>query len=159
MNTLQLDIPTGSHAVTWTREIDAPRDVVFEIMTDGDAIPEWWGPGYLTTTVVTHEPRTGGSYEYRQTDPDGNSYGFRGVFHEIVPNERMVQTFEFDGMPGHVTLDALTLEDLDGGRTLVRGHSVFQSVEDRDGMVETGMERGMAEGYDRLEALAKSRRG
>ena len=158
MNTLQLSVPPGVQSISWTREIDAPRDVVFDLMTDPEVIPQWWGPSGLTTTIVTHEPRTGGSWQYIQTEPDGTSYGFRGVFHEIVPKERMVQTFEFDGVPGHVTLDALTLEELDGGRTLVKGESVFQSLEDRDGMVASGMERGMAEGYDRLEELAKTRR-
>lgn len=158
MNALQLTVPPGTQSISWTREIDAPRDVVFAVMTDGDLIAQWYGPSNLTTTVVTHEPRTGGSWHYVQQDPEGNSYGFRGVFHDVVPGERVVQTFEFDGMPGHVTLDSLTLQDADGGRTLVTGQSVFQSVEDRDGMVASGMEGGMAEGYDRLEELVRARR-
>jgi uncharacterized protein YndB with AHSA1/START domain len=156
MNTLHLTVPAGAQTITWTRDIDASPDVVFDTMMDPEAIPRWWGPSYLTTTVVTHEPRTGGSWRYDQTDPEGNSYGFRGVFHEIVPAQRAVQTFEFDGMPGHVTLDVLTFEDL-GGRTRLHGQSTFQSVEDRDGMVTSGMEGGMAEGYDRLEALVLAR--
>jgi uncharacterized protein YndB with AHSA1/START domain len=158
MNALQLTVPPNTQSMSWTREIDAPRDVVFAVMTDPDALPQWWGPSNLSTTVLEHEARTGGSWKIEQTDPDGNTYGFRGVFHEVVPGERIVQTFEFDGMPGHVTLDTLTLQDSDAGRTLVTGSSVFQSVEDRDGMVASGMEGGMAEGYDRLEALAQARR-
>jgi uncharacterized protein YndB with AHSA1/START domain len=157
MSTLRLTVVPGSQSITFTREIDAPRDVVFATMMDADAIPLWWGPSYLTTTVVAHEPRVGGTWQYDQTDPEGNTYSFRGVFHDVVPGERAVQTFEFAGMPGRVSLDTMTLEDVDG-RTLIRGGTVFQSVEDRDGMVASGMEEGMAEGYDRLEALIRSRR-
>jgi uncharacterized protein YndB with AHSA1/START domain len=156
MSTLNVTAVPGSQSVSFTREIDAPRDVVFATMMDGDAIPLWWGPAYLTTTVVTHEPRAGGSWRYDQKDPEGNTYTFRGVFHDVVPGERAVQTFEFSGMPGHVSLDTMTMEDVDG-RTLIKGVTVFQNVQDRDGMVTSGMERGMAEGYDRLEALVKSR--
>ena len=156
MNTLQLTVPPGTPTVTFTREIDAPPDVVFETMMDGDLLPQWWGPSYLTTTVVTHEPVTGGSWRYVQTDPEGNEYGFHGVYHEVTPGARAVQTFEFEGMPGHVTLDTLVFEDL-GGRTRLHGQSSFQNLEDRDGMVASGMEGGMAEGYDRLEALILAR--
>lgn len=157
MNTLTVTAPPETQTVTYEREIDAPPDVVFATMMDADAIPQWWGPAYLSTTVVTHEPRSGGSWHYTQTDPEGNSYAFHGVFHEVVPGKRAVQTFEFDGMPGHVSLDTLELEDL-SGRTRITGTTVFQSVEDRDGMVGANMEAGMAEGYDRLEALITSRR-
>jgi uncharacterized protein YndB with AHSA1/START domain len=156
MNTLQLTVPPASQSVMFTREIDAPPEVVFAAMMDAELIPRWWGPSYLTTTVVTHEPVTGGSWRYDQIAPDGTSFGFRGVFHEVVEAVRVVQTFEFDGMPGHVSLDSLTFEDL-GGRTRLHGHSSFQGVEDRDGMVASGMEGGMAEGYDRLEALILAR--
>ncbi len=107
MNTMVLTVPPGGHTVTFTREIDAPPDVVFEAMMDAALIPQWWGPSYLTTTVLTHEPVTGGSWTCVQTDPEGHSYGFRGVFHEIVPAVRTVQTFEFDGAGGHVSLDSL----------------------------------------------------
>lgn len=156
MNALTVTVPEGTQTITFTREIDAPRDVVFATMMDADAIPLWWGPAYLSTTVVVHDARPGGSWHYTQTDPEGNTYGFHGVFHDVVPGERAVQTFEFDGMPGHVSLDTLILDEVDG-RTLLSGTSVFQSVEDRDGMAGANMESGMAEGYDRLEALVKSR--
>ncbi len=156
MNALEISIPSGTPSVTFTREIDAPPDVVFATMMDADLLPQWWGPAYLSTRVVTHQPVTGGSWRYVQTDPEGNEYGFHGVFHEITPGVRAVQTFEFEGMPGHVTLDTLNFEDL-GGRTRLHGQSAFQSLEDRDGMVAQGMEVGMAEGYDRLEALILTR--
>jgi hypothetical protein len=83
---------------------------------------------------------------------DQASFGFRGVFHSM-DIDNMVQTFEFEGYPGHVSLDKLSIEDIGGGRSRVRGHSVFQSVADRDGMVENGMNEGVEEGYDRLDEL------
>lgn len=155
MNALQLDIPANSQSFTWTREVDGPPEVVFAVMND--AVADWWGPSDLTTEIVTHEGRTGGSWHYVQHDAEGNAYGFHGVFHEVTPAQRIVQTFEFEGMPGHVLLDTLLFEDLGDGRTRLSGQSTFQSVEDRDGMIASGMEGGMAEGYDRLEAIVKAR--
>jgi uncharacterized protein YndB with AHSA1/START domain len=96
--------------------------------------------------------RPGGAWRWVQTDDDGSQYGFRGVFHDVVAPERIVQTFEFDGAPGHVSLESATFT-AQGGKTLVAMHSVFQSVEARDGMVASGMEGGMNEGYDRLDAI------
>ena len=102
--------------------------------------------------LETFEPVSGGGYRYIHKDQDGNEYGFRGAFHEMSV-ERMVQTFEFEGYAGHVSLDSMTLEELPGNRTKVTIHSVFQSVSDRDGMIQNGMEKGMREGYERLDEL------
>jgi uncharacterized protein YndB with AHSA1/START domain len=87
-------------------------------------------------------------------DQDGNEYGFHGVFHEVSP-VRVIQTFEFEGLPesGHVTLETTKLEALPNGRTKLTSQSVFQSVSDRDGMIQAGMERGVNEGYERLDEI------
>jgi uncharacterized protein YndB with AHSA1/START domain len=105
-------------------------------------------------TLETFEPVSGGRWRFTQKDKDGNEYRFHGVFHEVSP-ERMIQTFEFDGLPesGHVTLETLTLEELPNGRTMLRAQSVFQSVSDRDGMVQSGMEHGVNDGYEQLDEL------
>jgi uncharacterized protein YndB with AHSA1/START domain len=95
------------------------------------------------------DARPGGSWRWVQSDGDGNTYGFRGVFHDVVAPERIVQTFEFDGVPGHVSLESAVFE-AQGGKTRVTMHSVYQSVEDRDGMAGSGMGEGMNEGFDRL---------
>ncbi len=140
-----------------TREFDAPMELVFKAHTDPELFPQWIGPYGLVTILEKFEPVSGGSWHFTQTEKDGSSYGFHGVFHEVSPT-RVIQTFEFDGLPesGHVTLETMTLEPLPNNRTKLTTHSVFQSVSDRDGMVQSGMEHGVVEGYERLdEILAK----
>ncbi|MGZ7096547.1 MAG: SRPBCC domain-containing protein, partial [Methanobacterium sp.] len=101
------------------------------------------------------EPRNGGSWRYIQEDEDGNKFAFHGVNHEVLPPERIIDTFEFEGLPetGHVILDTLKLEALPGNRTKIVDQSVFQSVEDRDGMMQSGMEEGVNDSYERLDEL------
>lgn len=142
----------GSFEIVMTRTYDAPRELVFKVSTDPDLIPQWWGPAYLTTVVDRMEVREGGRWRYVQTDPEGNEYAFHGVYHSIEAPERIVWTFEWEGMPGHVILESYTFEDI-GGKTKVTTQSVFQSVEDRDGMLASGMEEGSVELMDRMEAL------
>ncbi len=113
---------------------------------------QWLGPRKYTTTVDRFDVRDGGSWRYVSSDDAGNAFGFHGVFHGEPSPDGFVQTFEFEGAPGHVSMDTLTLEEEDG-KTTVRTNSVFQSVEARDAMVEAGMAEGMNEGYDRLDDL------
>jgi uncharacterized protein YndB with AHSA1/START domain len=144
----------GKMEVYVTSTFDAPRELVFRAYTDPALVTQWWGPRYLTTTIDKFEPRSGGSWRFVQRDPDGNEYAFHGVYHEVAAPERIIQTFEWEGMPGHVTLETATFEDV-GGKTRVVAQSVFQSFEDRDGMVASGMEVGVNEGYEQLvEVLA-----
>jgi uncharacterized protein YndB with AHSA1/START domain len=149
----------GKQEVIVTRIFDAPRDLVFKTYLDPDLISEWWGPRSLTTKVEKMEARPGGSWRLVQRDPQGNEYAFHGVYHDVTPSERVIQTFEFEGMPGHVSLETCIFEESQG-RTIMTERSVFQSVEDRDGMLESGMREGMAESMDRLaELLQRLRRG
>jgi uncharacterized protein YndB with AHSA1/START domain len=136
-----------------TREFDAPRDVIYKAMTDPKLIPQWWGPRRDTITVDKMEVRSGGKWRFVATQPDGSSYAFRGEYRELVPGEKIVQTFEFEPMAGHISVDTATLTDLPGGRTLFTSRSVFTSREDRDGMVESGMESGVRETYERFDEL------
>ena len=144
----------GKQELFITREFDAPRELVFKAHTDPDLFAQWIGPRGLTTTLEAFEPVSGGKWRFTQTDKDGNNFGFHGVFHEVSP-ERVIQTFEFDGLPesGHVTLETMTLEELPNGRTRLTAQSVFQTVSDRDGMVQAGMEHGVNEGYERLDEI------
>jgi uncharacterized protein YndB with AHSA1/START domain len=144
----------GRQEVFITREFDAPRELVFKAHTDPDLYVRWLGPRGYEMTLETFEPVSGGRYRYIHKDPAGNKYGFHGVFHEIS-EELMIQTFEFEGLPekGHVTLDTMRLEALPGNRTRITIQSVFQSVSDRDGMVQSGMERGVREGYEQLDEI------
>ena len=142
----------GMPLITITRDFDAPRDMVFRAHIDPELLVRWLGPRDLTTTIDRYDARDGGTWRYVQKDADGNEYGFHGVFHGTPSPDAIVQTFEFEGVPGHVMLDTTTLEQRDG-RTLMRTVSSFQSVEDRDAMIASGMERGVRDSGDRLEEL------
>jgi uncharacterized protein YndB with AHSA1/START domain len=142
----------GKQEIVVTRVFDAPRELVFKTITDPDLIPQWWGPKYLTTTVERMEVKPGGIWRYIQKDAKGNEYAFQGVYHGIDAPERLVYTFEFEGIPGHVLLETVRLKD-QNGKTKMIDQSVFQSVEDRDGMLTSGMEEGANETMDRLTGL------
>jgi uncharacterized protein YndB with AHSA1/START domain len=145
----------GKQEILITREFDAPRELVFKAHTDPELYVRWLGPRELEMTLERFDPRTGGSYRYIHKDQAGNEYAFRGVNHEVLAPERIISTFEFEGLPekGHVALGTLKFEALPGNRTRLTSHSVFQSLADRDGMVQAGMERGVNEGYERLDEL------
>ena len=145
----------GKQELFIIREFDAPRELVFKAFTDPKLLEKWLGPKDLTMMVDKMEVRAGGTYRYTHSDAKGNVYGFKGVIHEIEKPERVIQTFEFEGLPekGHVTLDTARFEELPGNRTKVVAQSVFQSVADRDGMIKAGMERGVLDSHERLDAL------
>ena len=137
------------------REFDAPPEKVFRAHTDPVLVAQWLGPRSLTTRIDHYDCRTGGSYRYVQSR-DGEDYGFHGSFHEVRPNELIVQTFTFEGMPDGVALEKLVLEDLGSGRTRLTATSLVDSFADRDAFVASGMDTGVIEGYERLdEVLAR----
>ena len=154
-NTLSLSLLSPTEIVM-TRQFDAPRDLVWKAMTDADLIPRWWGFSNSTTTVDKLEARTGGAWRFVSSTEDGTEHAMRGEFLEVTPPTRLVWTFEYEPMPGHIVTDAITLEEIDGGKTQVSVLSTFASQEDRDGMIESGMESGAAESYDRLEELLET---
>jgi uncharacterized protein YndB with AHSA1/START domain len=134
------------------RVFDAPRDQVFSVYTDPELIPEWWGPRDATTVVDQMDVRNGGSWRFVMRSSDGSESGFRGTYREVTPPERIVQTFEWEGMPGHVSVETATFEDL-GDSTKVTTVSLFHTPEERDGMLASGMEAGLNETYARLDEL------
>lgn len=136
-----------------TRIFDAPRELVFRAYTDPELIPRWWGLRGNTTTVEKMDLRPGGTWRFIQRDAEGNEFAFKGEYREIVPPQRLVNTFEFEGMPGHVILDTSVFEELPDGRTKLTATSLFKTVEDRDGMLNSGMEGGSNESWDRLSEL------
>jgi uncharacterized protein YndB with AHSA1/START domain len=152
MATTQITAEPRLPFVDIKREFDAPRDLVFRAHTEPKLLVQWLGPDKYEMVVERYDVRDGGAWRYVHRGPDGSEWGFHGVFHGVPSPDRMVQTFEFEGAPGHVSLDALTLEEHDG-RTVVHIHSVFQSVEARDAMIQGGMADGMNQGYERLDAL------
>ena len=142
----------GDRQIIQTYVFDAPRELVFKAYTDPQMITEWWGPRNLTTIVEELDLRPGGAWRFIHRDQDGNEYAFRGEFLEIDPPNRLVQTFEWEGMPGHISTDDAVFEDL-GGQTRVTSTSTFASQEDRDGMLESGMEDGLMDSLLRLDEL------
>ena len=158
MTELKVTAEPGVPQILTEREFDAPRELVLRAFTEPDLLAQWLGPRGYTMTIERFELRAGGSWRYIHSDGDGNSYGFHGVFHGDPSPDGFVQTFEFEGAPGHVSLDTITFEERDG-RTIVRTNSLFQSVEARDAMVQSGMADGMSEGYDQLEELLEKQGG
>ena len=157
MSDMKVVADPGSHEIVITRSFDAPRELVFKAFTDPDAVRQWWGLDTTQTIVDELEARPGGRWRFVERDGKGNEDGFHGVYHDLQAPERIVYTFEYEGMPGHVLLETVVLEDQDG-RTLMTDTSVFQSVADRDGMLQSGMESGAAESFGRLDDyLAKGR--
>ena len=152
MGTTKITAEPGVPFIDFVREFDAPRDLVFRAHTEPDLLAQWLGPAKYKMTVERLEVRDGGTWRYINSGPDGAEYAFHGVFHGTPSPDNMVQTFEFEGAPGHVSLDSLRLEERDG-RTTARVHAVFQSVEARDANVAGGMADGMTEGYRRLDEL------
>ena len=153
MSKPEIIIEPNSQEIRINTTYNAPRELVFKAYTDPDLIPQWYGPRYLTTEIDKLEARAGGQWRFLNRDPECNVYAFHGVYHDVVAPERIVQTFEYEGMPGHVVLETAVFEDLGGGKTRVVTQSVFQSIEDRDGMAASGMEVGINEGYERMTEL------
>lgn len=156
MNETTITAQAGTPFIDVVREFDAPRDRVFRAWTDPELVPQWLGPRGLTMKLYEFDARPGGSYRYVHADEHGE-YGFRGVFHNVVADELIVQTFEYDGAPNQVSLDTTTFEDLGDGRTRVHGHTVFGTLENRDAMIAGGMEHGLRDSMERLdEVLARA---
>jgi len=134
------------------REFDAPVEKVFRAHTDPDLVVQWLGPRGMTMTIDRFDCRSGGSYRYIH-GRDGEEFAFHGSFHEVRPNELIVQTFTFEGFPDQVALEKLVLEDIGGGRTRLTATSLVDSFADRDAFVASGMETGVVEGYERLDEV------
>jgi uncharacterized protein YndB with AHSA1/START domain len=139
--------------VVSTRAYAAPRELVFRAFTDPELITQWWGPAKYTTTIDNMDVRPGGAWRYVSRGDDGVEHAFSGVYREIDPPGRLVYTFNYEPLPGnHELVETITLEEADG-ITTVTDHMRFRSKEDRDGMVDSGMESGATESMDRLEDL------
>lgn len=141
----------GTHAVTIVRDFAHPVDKVFRAMTEPELIARWIGPHGYDNVEVTNDARHGGTWTLVQRNPAGDEFGFRGVFHGEQTPELSQRTFEWLGLPGHVSFETLRLEDLGDGRTRAHQVAVFTSTDDRDGMLASGMEVGVNEGYERMD--------
>jgi uncharacterized protein YndB with AHSA1/START domain len=151
--TTQIIAESGTPQIVITREFDAPRELLYRAYTDPALLVQWLGPRRMTMTLDRLDARDGGTWRYTHRDPEGNEAAFHGVFHGAPsPDRGIVQTFEFEGAPGHVSLETVTFEER-GGKTLLRQNAVFQSTEDRDAMLQSGMESGVNDSMERLDEL------
>jgi uncharacterized protein YndB with AHSA1/START domain len=144
----------GKQELFITREFDAPPELVFRAHTDPELYQQWVGPYGMKMTIEKWDYREGGEYRFTH-ERDGHTYAFFGTVHEVHSPDRIIGTFEFDGLPerGHVIMGKTTFEKLAGNRTRLVHQSVFFSVEDRDGMIASGMERGVRDGYEKLDKI------
>lgn len=155
-NSLQIIAEKGKQECFIIREFDAPRELVFEAFSNPAIFVQFWGPGDVLTNIDYYNFTTNGSYRYTNTDKNGNELcAFSGVIHEVTAPERVIQTSEFENLPerGHVVLETILFEILPGERTRLIFHDVCRSVADRDAMIESGMEKGLSEGFNRLDQI------
>lgn len=152
-NPVTITAPEGLPFIDIEREFDAPVAAVFNAHRDPELVKQWLGPRGYDMDVERWDFTSQGGYRYVHTNAEGESYAFNGVFHSVRENEFAIQTFEFEGFPDVVSLESMALEDLGNGRTRLRAHSVYPSVEARDGMIQSNMEQGVREGYERLDEL------
>jgi uncharacterized protein YndB with AHSA1/START domain len=133
------------------RVFNAPREHVWRAFTNPKLIAQWWGRGNKLV-VERMELERGGHWRFIEHSPDG-VHGFEGRYRDVTPPQRLALTFEWDGMPGHVVVNTMTLEDLGGGRTKLDATLLFHTTEERDGMLKSGMEQGVNQSYAALDAL------
>ena len=152
-NKAKITTPTEREIRT-ERIFNAPRERVWKAFTNPELVAQWWGRGNKLV-IERFEPKRGGHWRFVEHGPQGPN-GFEGRFREVTPPERVVQTFEWDGMPGHVIVETMTLEDLGDGRTKLVNVSLFHTAEERDGMLHSGMEQGMNDSYAALDKVLAS---
>jgi uncharacterized protein YndB with AHSA1/START domain len=148
----QIIAEPGVPQIVITREFDAPRELLFRAHTEPELLVQWLGPRRLAMKIDRFEVRNGGAWRYTHRDADGNEYGFHGIFHGTPSLDGIVQTSEFEGAPGHVSLETVRFTEKDG-KTQVYQNAVYQSLEDRDATLQSGMEEGVNDSMERLQEL------
>ncbi len=148
----------GKQELFITREFNASREDVYRAFSEPEFIVQWLGPRSMTTKIDYLDNRSGGSWRFLHTDPQGRTYSFNGAIHEVAAPHRMIRTFEFEQLPerGHVSLEFLTIEELGPEHSRISIQAVFRSVADRDGIIASGMEMGVKDGHERLDELFAS---
>ncbi|MGN7799254.1 SRPBCC family protein [Leifsonia sp. 22587] len=152
-NPVTIEAVEGTSYADLTREFDAPVEAVFRAYADPELFAQWIGPRRLRNVITEWDFRTGGVWAYESHDSDGSVYAFRGTFHTVEEDAQIIQTFEYLGAPGEVSLERMRFEALPGGRTRLSGRSVMTSREALEQMIQSGMETGMREGYEKLDEL------
>jgi uncharacterized protein YndB with AHSA1/START domain len=155
----ELRVTTPSdREIVMEREFDAPRELVFRAHSSCEHMSKWWGPRKYETVACEIDFRPGGKWRMVHRGPEGDEHGFRGEYREIVEPQRIVWTFEYEGFPGHISTETLVFEEREG-RTFLTGTSVYDTVEERDAMLESGMEGGASETLERLDEYLEILKG
>lgn len=149
---LELHAPVDTLAMEFTREFDAPVEALFRAHAEPELVKQWLGPHDLEMEVTEWNFASHGGYRYTHKHEHG-TFGFNGTFHTVRTNDFILQTFEFDGAQDMVNIEYLWFEDLGGARSRLRGRSICPTREARDALLSSGMEQGMAQGYDKLDAV------
>lgn len=152
-NPLTVNAPEGLPYIDMQRDFDAPVSAVFNAHRDPDLYRQWVGPHGYEMTIERHDFVTQGGYRFCHRNPEGEEFWFNGTFHTVRENDLAIQTFEYEGAPDQVSIEYMRFIDLGDGRTRLSGRSVYPSIEGRDAMVSSGMEKGVTEGYERLDAI------
>lgn len=152
-NPVTITAPEGLPFIDIEREFDAPVAAVFDAHRDPALVKRWLGPQGYEMDIERWDFVPQGGYRYVHTNADGEAYAFNGTFHSVRENELAIQTFEFEAVPDVVAVESMRFDDLGDGRTRLRIHSVYPTVESRDGMVGSNMEQGLREGYERLDGV------
>ena len=153
MSKNNLEVDREEQTITMSRVFDAPRELVWKVCTDPQLVPRWWGPRYLTTIVDKMEVKVGGVWRYIHKDAEGNEYAFNGVYKEVEAPERLSYTFEFEPMAGHISTETITFEALPDDKTKITARTSYDTLEDIEAVLQSGMEDGAIETWDRLEEL------
>ena len=154
-NKTEIIAEPGKQELFINREFDASRADVFRAFGEPELLMQWMGPREMKMEIEKLDNKSHGSYRFIHTDGKGNRYVFNGIIHEVAAPQRVIRTFEFEGLPerGHVSLEFLNLESLAGNRTRIVIQVVFKSVDDRDAMIQSGMEKGVVDSHNRLDEL------
>jgi uncharacterized protein YndB with AHSA1/START domain len=141
--------------VVLNRVFDATPEVIWKVISDPAMVPKWWGPAQYETVVDKMDFRVGGEWRFVQKD-EGQDYAFHGVYKEIIPNEKVSDTFNFEPIgPGHELVETMVLEDIGDGKTNMTTTTVYQNIQDLEGMVNSGMEGGATETWERLATIVE----
>ena len=154
-NATQIEAPADLPVIRLIREFDAPRERVFRAWVDPGLFVRWIGPRSIDTTIQVWDARTGGEWRYTARRGADFQMDFWGCFHQVREPDRLVQTFSFEGEPDGVSLEAMTFAELPDGRCRTEAVSVVESFEIRDQILASGMETGVVEGYEKLDALLR----
>lgn len=150
-------LPTDEQILI-TREFDAPPELVFRAWTTPELVERWWHANRGEVKLVEIDLRVGGAWRQVMVADGGMEVGFHGEYREVVPNERIVSTEVFEGMPDAQSVNTMTLEELDGGRTRLTILVQHESRAGRDAQIESGMEDGLQDALQLLEEVARSLR-